>query len=88
MVAQAAEFVQSGNADAAIVAKSLVLSDPLRDVGTWYELPLDGYPRLDQGGVVLAGASDPAAARELRDVLLGEVGTEVLARYGFTLPED
>lgn len=87
-VAQAAEFVQSGNADAAIVAKSLVLSDPLRDVGTWFELPLDSYPGLDQGGVVLAGASDRAAARELRDVLLGEVGTEVLARYGFTLPED
>lgn len=86
-VAQAAEFVQSGNADAGIVAKSLVLSDPLRDVGAWVELPLDSYPRVDQGGVVLADAADPDAARTLRDVLLGEAGTDVLARYGFTLPE-
>jgi len=86
-VAQAADFVQSGNADAGIVAKSLVLSDPLREVGAWSELPLDSYPRVDQGGVVLAGATDPDAARTLRDVLLSGAGTDVLARYGFSLPE-
>lgn len=85
-VAQAAEFVQSGNADAGVVAKSLVLSDPLRDVGEWFELPLDLYPRLDQGGVVLAGARDVEAARTVRDVLLSDAGVEILARYGFTLP--
>ncbi len=85
-VAQAAEFVQSGNADAGLVAKSLVLSDPLRGVGRWYELPLDLYPRLDQGGVVLAGAQDLDAARTVRDVLLSEPGREILARYGFTMP--
>jgi molybdate transport system substrate-binding protein len=85
-VAQAAEFVQSGNADAGIVALSLVLADPVRDVGRWHELPLELYPRLDQGGVVLAGARDVDAARTVRDVLLGEAGVEILARYGFSLP--
>lgn len=85
-VAQAAEFVQSGNADAGIVALSLVRSDPLRDVGTWVELPLDAYPRLDQGGVVLAAARDPEAARVVRDAMLGPDGTAILERYGFSLP--
>lgn len=85
-VAQAAEFVQSGNADAGLVAKSLVLSDPLRGVGRWHELPLDQYPRLDQGGVVLGSARDVEAARTVRDVLLGGPGREILARYGFTIP--
>lgn len=85
-VAQAAEFVQSGNADAGIVAKSLVLADPVRGVGRWYELPLGLYPRLDQGGVVLSGAHDAEAARTVRDVLLSEPGLEILARYGFSLP--
>jgi molybdate transport system substrate-binding protein len=85
-VAQAAEFVQSGNADAGIVALSLVLADPVRDVGRWYELPLELYPRLDQGGVVLAGSRDVDAARTVRDVLLGDAGLEILARYGFSLP--
>jgi molybdate transport system substrate-binding protein len=86
-VAQAAEFVHSGNADAGVVAKSMVLSDPLRDAGEWWELPLRSYPRLDQGGVVLSAATDSDAARDVRDVLLGEAGLEVLADYGFSLPE-
>ncbi|MGR2752911.1 molybdate ABC transporter substrate-binding protein [Agromyces arachidis] len=87
-VAQAAEFVQSGNADAGVVALSLVRSDALRDVGAWVEVPLDAYPRVDQGGVVLAGATDPEAARVVRDAMLGPDGTAVLARYGFSLPDD
>jgi molybdate transport system substrate-binding protein len=86
-VAQAAEFVRSGNADAGIVALSLVLSDPLRDVGAWAEVPAELYPRLDQGGVVLARSEEKGAARFARDVLLGEEGSAVLAEYGFSLPE-
>lgn len=86
-VAQAAEFVQSGNADAGIVALSLVKSDPLRDVGSWTEVPLDAYPRLDQGGVVLASARDPQAARLVRDAMLGPEGAAILSRYGFSLPD-
>lgn len=85
-VAQAAEFVRSGNARAGVVALSLVLADPLRGHGRWVEVPVDTYPRLDQGGVVLSGAADLDAARAVRDVLLGDGGTEVLERYGFTLP--
>lgn len=86
-VAQAAEFVQSGNADAGIVALSLVKSDPLQDVGSWAEVPLDAYPRLDQGGVVLGSAADPEAARLVRDAMLGPEGAAILARYGFSLPD-
>ena len=86
-VAQAAEFVQSGNADAGIVALSLVRSDPLREVGAWVELPLATYPRLDQGGVVLGSARDPGAARAVRDAILSADGAEILSRYGFSLPD-
>jgi molybdate transport system substrate-binding protein len=87
-IAQAAEFVRSGNAQAGIVAMSLVLSDPLREEGEWVEVPLDSFPRLQQGGVVLGSAQDPQAARAVRDVLLGEQGRAVLARYGFVLDDD
>lgn len=87
-VAQAAEFVQSGNADAGIVAKSLVLSDPLKEVGRWAELPLDSYPQLDQGGVILGDAAHPDGARAFRDVMISDAGTAILSRYGFELPED
>lgn len=86
-VAQAAEFVQSGNADAGVVALSLVLSDPLRGVGRWVEVPPEAFPLLKQAGVVLSGSPEAAAAREVRGVLLGPAGRAVLDRYGFVLPE-
>jgi molybdate transport system substrate-binding protein len=84
-VAQAAEFVMTGNADAGIVALSLVLSDPLRDVGAWWEIPTETFPTIEQGGVLL---TDSPAARALRDAITGADGRAILARYGFTLPED
>jgi molybdate transport system substrate-binding protein len=87
-VAQAAEFVQSGGADAGVVAMSLVLSDPLRDAGRWAEVPLESFPRLLQGGVVLARAEDVEAARAVRDALLSGPGRDLLRRYGFFLPDD
>lgn len=85
--AQAAEFVRSGNADAGLVPKSLVVAEPLREVGRWAELPPGSYPDVEQGGVVLAGARDPDAASALRDVLLGDVGRAVLEQHGFAVPE-
>jgi len=87
-VAQAAEFARTGNADAAVVALSLVLADPVRDLGEWSEVPLDSYPRLDQAGAVLAGAEHPEAARLVRDVITGPAGRAILEDYGFFLPEE
>jgi molybdate transport system substrate-binding protein len=83
-VSQAADFVRSGNADAGVVALSLVLAPSVRDEGRWAEVPLELFSPLEQGGVVLTGARDPAAARAVRDVLLGEEGRAVLASYGFS----
>lgn len=86
-VSQAADFVQSGGAAAGIVAKSLVLSDALRDQGRWIEVPLDLFPRLEQGGVVLGRARDVEAARQVREAMLSEQGRALLERFGFALPE-
>ena len=87
-VSQAAEFVQSGGADAGVVAMSLVLSDPLREQGRWVEVPLTDFPQLLQGGVVLGKAADLEAARAVRETLLSEPGKELLRRYGFFLPDE
>lgn len=87
-VAQAAEFVLSGNADAGVVALSLVLAPGVADEGTWGHVPLDSFARLNQGGVVLAAAGDTEAARDVRDVILSAEGREILKRYGFSMPKD
>lgn len=84
-ISQAAEFVLSGSADLGIVALSLVLAEPVRDVGAWTHIPLDAYPTIRQGGVVLKGAQDIEAARTVRDVIMSPQGRAVLARYGFAM---
>jgi molybdate transport system substrate-binding protein len=87
-VAQAAQFVESGSADAGVFALSLALSPPMRGKGRYREVPPDAYPRLEQGGVILSGAHDRRAAETLRDFLSGETGKAILKRYGFVLPEE
>jgi molybdate transport system substrate-binding protein len=84
--AQAAQFVESGAADAGIVALSLALSPRMRSVGRHVEVPAGSYPAMEQGGVVLKRAREPAGARALRDLLVGPAGREVLRAYGFSLP--
>ena len=86
-IAQTAQFVQSGAADIGIIALSLAIASPMRDAGRYWEIPLDAYPKMEQGGIVLNWTKDAAAARAFRDFVLGEHGREVLKRYGFFLPE-
>jgi molybdate transport system substrate-binding protein len=85
-VAQAAQFVETGAADAGVIALSLALAPTMRDRGRYWEVPLDAYPRLEQGGVILSWARDRAAADTLRAFVLGAAGKAVLRRYGFFLP--
>jgi molybdate transport system substrate-binding protein len=86
-VAQAAQFVETGSADAGVIALSLALSPPLHEKGRHWEVPLDAYPRLEQGGIILSWAQDRRAAEALREFVGGPGGKAVLKRYGFFLPE-
>jgi len=85
-IAQAAQFVQSGEADIGVIALSLAIAPPMRDAGSYWEVPVDAYPKMEQGGVILNRTKDPNAAKALRDFVLSEHGRGVLKRYGFFLP--
>jgi molybdate transport system substrate-binding protein len=85
-IAQTAQFVQSGSADAGIIALALAVAPALAKEGRYFELPLDSYPRMEQGGVILSRAPDAEAARAFRDFVLGQKGRATLKRYGFFLP--
>jgi molybdate transport system substrate-binding protein len=81
-VAEAAQFVESGAADAGLIALSLAVAPPLRDRGRHWEVPADEYPRLEQGGVIVTGAADVEAARALREFLTSDKARAVFKRYG------
>ena len=86
-IAQTAQFVQTGAADIGIIALSLAVAPALKEEGRYWEVPLDGYPRMEQGGVILPWATDATAAQALRAFLLGAEGRAMLERYGFFLPK-
>ena len=85
-VAQAAQFVQSGAADAAIIARSLAVAPALAASGRFRDVPADMHPPLVQGGLILPWATSRAAAEQLRDFLLGREGRELLTAFGFDPP--
>lgn len=87
-VAQTAQFVQSGAADIGLVSLALALGPVMREQGRYWAVPLDAYPRLEQGGVILPWAQDLQAAETFRTFLLGKGGRGVLQRYGFSLAEE
>jgi molybdate transport system substrate-binding protein len=85
-IAQTAQFVESGAADVGIIALSLALAPTLKDRGRFWEVPIDAYPRLEQGGVVLSGAKDKAATQALLGFITGDMGRAILQKYGFQVP--
>ncbi len=87
-VAQAAQFVHSGNADVGVLPLSLALSPTLRRDGHFWQVPETAHPRIDQGGVVVASSTHPAAAKAFAAYLTGPEGRAILETFGFRLPRE
>jgi molybdate transport system substrate-binding protein len=85
-VAQALQFVQSGSADVGLIALSLAIAPGVKGTGRFWTVPLEMYPRMEQGGVILRSAARPDAAQAVRAFLIGDEGRSILKGYGFFLP--
>ena len=85
-VAQAAQFVQTGNAQLGIVSLATVLSPRLKGVGRYYVVPEEGVAPIEQGAVVTRhGQGNPLAARFIQ-FLQTKAARDILQRSGFGLP--
>jgi molybdate transport system substrate-binding protein len=84
-ISQAAQFVQSGNAQAGIVAMSLADSPAMRGGKRW-EIPPSMYPPLEQGAIVLKDARKKDLARAFLTFVKSPAGRAILANYGFEPP--
>ena len=87
-VSQAAQFVESGNAQAGLIALSHALAPALKDKGRYWTVPLDAYPTLNQAAVVLSRSKQQDAARKFLEFLRSPEATSLLASYGFSLPAE
>jgi len=85
-VSQAAQFVESGNADAGILALSLVLSPGLKEKGRYARVPENLYKPLQQGVVLIRASQNPQGAKAFLDYIKSPATAALLERYGFVLP--
>ena len=87
-ISQAAQFIDSGSADVGIIALALAVAPAMRDRGRYWEIPLEQFPTMHQGGLITGWTPHPEEAREFRDYVAGPRGREILERYGFFLPDE
>lgn len=85
-ISQAAQFVQSGNAQAGLIALSLVFS-PAMTGGKWVEVPVPNLSAwLSQTAVVLKSSPNKQAAASFLSFLKTKDAQNILKHYGFLAP--
>lgn len=82
-VAQAAQFAQTGAADAAIIALSLAISQTLQGKGYYYLIDERSHPPLVQGYVVLKHAKENPLAEKFSAYLASNEALKIFRDYGF-----
>jgi len=84
-ISQAAQFVQSGNAQAGILALSLTISPSMKDGKSW-EIPAEMVPAIAQGAMVLRSARNKDAARAFLEFVKSKTGRHTLEKHGLAFP--
>ena len=87
-VTQAAQFVDSGNAQAALIPESLALSPAMKKTGRYWVLPADSYPAIRQDAGILSSSQHSKTAQAFMDFVLSKQGAAILQRHGFALPRE
>jgi molybdate transport system substrate-binding protein len=83
-ISQAAQFVQSGNAQVGLIALSLARSPAMKDGQIW-EIAQNWYPPIEQAAVILKSAKNKEAARAFLEFLGSDTARKTLQEYGFSV---
>jgi molybdate transport system substrate-binding protein len=86
-VSQAAQFVESGNAQVGFVALAHAIAPAMQGKGKYWVVPAEAYPPLDQGVVLISRSPHRQDAGAFLEFVKSAEGTAVLRRYGFSLPD-
>jgi molybdate transport system substrate-binding protein len=85
-IAQAAQYVQSGNAQVGIIALSLALSPEMARQGSYALIPDKLHQPLEQGYIITRRAVDNSLAREFARFMSSSEALMIMSHYGFVLP--
>lgn len=86
-ISQAAQFIESGSCDIGVIALSLALAPTMKSHGTYWEIPAEAHPSLEQGAAIIKSSKHQDAAKQFLTFMQADKGQEIMTRYGFTLPQ-
>ena len=81
-IAQAAQFVDSGNADAGLISLTSALTPQMASSGAYFIIPRDLYPPIEQGAVIVSNTTQRAGVHKLLEYLLSPPIQAQLAKAG------
>ena len=84
-IAQAYQFIATGNAELGFVALSQVYKDGKIAQGSAWRVPARLHAPLRQDAVLLAPGKDKPAAKALLDYLRSPAAKALIARYGYSV---
>ena len=85
-ISQAAQFIESGACDIGIIALSLAVAPAMKSKGTYWEIPAEAHPALEQGAVILKSSKQQESAKSFLTFIKGVQGQEIMTRYGIIVP--
>ena len=86
-VSQAAQFVESGNAQAGFVALAHAMAPAMQGKGKYWIVPPESHPPLDQGVVLISRSVHQKDATAFLGFVKTQEAADLLKRYGFSAPD-
>lgn len=83
-IAQTAQFVETGNADAGLISMTSATTEHLKAIGTAFIIPRGLYPPIEQGAVLITKSSQRQNAETFLVFLLSPPIQKQLAQSGLT----
>jgi molybdate transport system substrate-binding protein len=81
-IAQAAQFADSGNADAGLISLTSALTPHMSAHGSYFIVPRDLYPPIEQGAVIVTKTAQRPSVHKLLDYILSPAVQSDLAKAG------
>jgi molybdate transport system substrate-binding protein len=85
-IAQAVQYVETGNAQVGIIALSLAVNPALASKGGYWLIPDNLHEPLEQSFIITKRAAGNAMAKRFADYMGSKPARAVMTKYGFILP--
>ena len=85
-IAQAAQYVSTGNAEVGFVAQAIVLAPDMKDKGKYFLLDPKSYKPVEQACVLVKTWERNPEAAKFMDFVLSDACKPIFEKYGFILP--